>query len=165
MPGTNDSAWVRRNAPMHAAAVTAVADQTRAAHRQAIAVRGQIHAALGPAGAVRLAPAVARMIRRHLRAEPVGCPHVRPDRPLPLLAVAWLPGRVVCGPCSITLLTCPADAEHVCDGCGRDLPGALRIGTVQIGLTILHFGVCRRCLAGRPAEVATAGSQRAGGAR
>ncbi|MFL5913722.1 MAG: hypothetical protein ACJ768_24560 [Gaiellaceae bacterium] len=156
---------MRRNAPSHTAAVTAVADQTRAAHRHATAVRGQIHSILGATEQAPASPAVVRMVARHMRAEPVGCPHVRPGRPLPLLAVAWLPGRVVCGPCSVALLTCPADAEHVCDGCGRDLPGALHIGTVQIGLTILHFGVCRRCLAGQPAEVATAGSQRAGGAR
>jgi hypothetical protein len=121
-------------------------DQYQAAIRDTVATHRMMAAVLGGAVPVTVNAATARIIGRHATARPNLCRHLRPGAPRPMFAVAWRPGQVTCGRCAPRVLTCPPEQEHVCDGCGRDVPGRITVGTMTQGLLILHYGLCPTCV-------------------
>ena len=74
------------------------------------------------------------------------CRHVGPDRPpQPLFAAAWDPGRLACAPCVDRLPAPDPVADATCDRCGRVVQ-PIYPGVVRVGMTLLSWGLCRRCV-------------------
>lgn len=74
-----------------------------------------------------------------------------PNRPQPVMAVAWRPNLILCMKCvHLTQLPRGSVSDRICDGCGHVCGGSnagdpIHPGQVHIGMMRYVFGACTEC--------------------
>jgi hypothetical protein len=111
------------------------------------------------------------------------CGHLRADRPVPMLWLAWAPNELNCARCAghAAQAITGTPADDVCDGCGDtsgiihvvggEIPGAVfvaeaasrqagyRLPTLGLGPLIIQGGLCPPCASADQALVVAAASE------